>query len=606
MPKQIQKTLAIGGGKISEVPAEKRQSARNKVDASASTHQEYRIGESILFGKFVIEKILGKGNFGHVYQVKDARTGTMYALKHALDQKTQKALEEELRLLLRLKDAPHTLRLHDYYHDKQGNLVLTTELLGGGNLKEEVIQRSRFTEAEGYQIVGEIGQALAYAHALEPPILHKDVKPDNIIAQRYKSGRMEWFLGDWGLASDTPKAEKYRPTGTQGYTAPEVWEGKRDPASDIYSLGMTLYRLLFGKVAFPGKLKEIRKGHIEKEVPIPAGTPTGLKDLLLGMLEKDPAKRWSLEQVLRYVGYDGRSSRRVSISMTRQIKPGKTWMADLGLIHMPFQWIPGGTFMMGQNDQEQVALKSKINEETYNRWYARECPCHPVSLTGFWMSRYPVTVDQFRLFVDATGHVSQAEQDGWAWCWRLGSKRFEKVKGASWKDPGFPQRGDHPAVCISYYDACAMANWLTKKCLRDISLPTEAQWERACRADVDGAYPGGDTLVDSIYCRAVAGVIGTGSIQRANAFINKWGLVDIGGHIWEWTRDRFQADFYKQSRLLNPVCLSSAKNRVIRGAGWSTANVFNTRCAFRDKYGPKNSDNDIGFRLVALSFPWES
>jgi formylglycine-generating enzyme len=218
-------------------------------------------------------------------------------------------------------------------------------------------------------------------------------------------------------------------------------------------------------------------------------------------------------------------------------------------------WIPGGTFRMGSD-----------------KHYPEEAPAHLVAVDGFWIDCHPVTNQQFREFVSATGHVTFAEvapdpsnypdalpelifagslvfvpprrlsnpQD-WSQWWTL-------MRGANWRHPYGPEShidglDDHPVVHITFDDALAYANWAGK------ALPTEAEWEFAARGGLEAAeYAWGDEFVPSGRHMAntwqgsfpVENLLNDGFARTSpvNAFqANGYGVHDMIGNAWEWTTD---------------------------------------------------------------------
>jgi formylglycine-generating enzyme len=226
--------------------------------------------------------------------------------------------------------------------------------------------------------------------------------------------------------------------------------------------------------------------------------------------------------------------------------------------HKDMVWIPGGTFTMGSNDH-----------------YAEEAPAHQVAVDGFWMDSYLVTNLQFGRFVKATGYVTLAERapnapdypDAKPELLVAGSVVFVRpaqrvdltnhynwwhwVPGASWRHPEGPGstlngRERHPVVHVAWEDAAAYAAWAGK------ALPTEAEWEFAARAGLDGAeYAWGDTFMPG--GRSMANTW-QGEFPHENTLLDKYertspvgafpangyGLYDMIGNVWELTDDWYQ------------------------------------------------------------------
>ena len=236
-------------------------------------------------------------------------------------------------------------------------------------------------------------------------------------------------------------------------------------------------------------------------------------------------------------------------------------------------WVPSQTFMMGSDAH-----------------YPEERPAHPVSVDGFWIDRMPVTNERFARFVRATGHNTFAElppnADDYPGALpemlRSGSLVFIKphrpvarnitnwwryVFGADWRHPRGPQssldgRERHPVVHVTYGDALAFARWEGKQ------IPTEAEWEAACRGGLDGAeFAWGDELAPDGKQMAnywqgefphenlrLDGWEGTSPVGAFPA--NGYGLYDMIGNVWEWT-----SDWYAPAHEVNePKACCSPRN----------------------------------------------
>ncbi len=241
-------------------------------------------------------------------------------------------------------------------------------------------------------------------------------------------------------------------------------------------------------------------------------------------------------------------------------------------------WLPGGTFKMG--DIQGVG-------------YDDERPVHEVTLDAFAIGRNPVTVNEFRRFVETTGYKSEAERKGGAWVWD--GKEWGEKTDANWRNPYIAQDDDHPLVSISWNDAAAYCEWLCEQTGEQYSLPTEAQWEYACRAASETAYCFGDDeqlLADyAWYSKNSEGKTHPVGVMRANT----WGLHDMHGNVWEWVQDWYER--YSKESQRNPSGPEQGSNRVIRGGSWvSGAGVCRSACRVRG--GPGYRDYYLGFRLA--------
>jgi formylglycine-generating enzyme required for sulfatase activity len=135
---------------------------------------------------------------------------------------------------------------------------------------------------------------------------------------------------------------------------------------------------------------------------------------------------------------------------------------------MEFARIPKGKFTMGSPKGE----KDRIDGEDE----------HEVEITkDYWLGKTEVTRGQFHAFVTATGYKTEAEKGGFAYGWDADKSTWVQNNRYNWKTVGFKQTDDHPVVCVSWNDAKAFCDWLAKKSGRATRLPTEAEWERACR-----------------------------------------------------------------------------------------------------------------------------
>ncbi|MBF0147540.1 MAG: SUMF1/EgtB/PvdO family nonheme iron enzyme [Magnetococcales bacterium] len=546
-------------------------------------------GDCVADGRYRVLALLGEGSFGQVYKVCELATGAIGAMKRARHIKNRHLFATELNHLLRLRGAPHVLPLLDHFVDEDGSDVFITEYLDGGNLKEAITARGRLTVPEAMGVLGQMTRALAAAHALDPPILHRDIKPSNILGKRRGDNRVQWFLSDWGLAVDWSGSREPVVSGTYSYTAPEVWDRKRYPVSDIYSLGMTLYFMLFGRPAYEGGSTSVRRlQRAPDPVMVASSCPPGLKNLLEGMLAKDPAHRWSLARVMTHIHKGGRRPRGVMVLQTR-LSAGRLWRVRLGDEELDFSWVPGdGTHGGGHEGQTPGS------------------PLSPVQLESWWMGRHSVTRAQFGLFVRETGYVTEAGRRGWGRVWCGEEGRFVLREGVDWQNPGFEQGGDHPVVMVSHKDARAFVRWLAGKVGRWMFLPSRRQWDVACRANHSLA-----AVMD--ICRLVERGAGggtasmqTSSVGAPETLVNAWGLVGMHGNIFEWTGDGGAEglDLFA-STLAGDGKENMGEPRLVSGSTWFSIAPSSSWIG-QGWAGEHECNHCLGFRVAGLSLPWES
>ena len=247
--------------------------------------------------------------------------------------------------------------------------------------------------------------------------------------------------------------------------------------------------------------------------------------------------------------------------------------------------IPAGSFAMGSPDTDPDAR-------------AHEKPQHPVRITrGFYLGTTEVTVGQFRRFVETTGYRTDAETDGkGGQALNQATRKWENDPELTWRNPGFPQTDEHPVVQVSWNDARAFCDALSVlDGLKPFAhlrargpwdgegyrLPTEAEWEYACRAGSTTRYGFGDDAASlgefAWYDRNSDRKTHSVGQKQPNVF----GLHDMHGNVWEECWDGYEADYYKKSPAADPLGHFHAAVRVARGGGWRTSPQF-CRSASRD------------------------
>jgi formylglycine-generating enzyme required for sulfatase activity len=248
----------------------------------------------------------------------------------------------------------------------------------------------------------------------------------------------------------------------------------------------------------------------------------------------------------------------------------------------------------------------------------RERPPHPVQLSGYFIGKHEVTIEQFGAFVKAAGHVTTAEKKGASlFLTDVGERELPCQAAWSAPDGRAPAHGDHPVAHVSWFDASAYAVWA------GLALPTEAQWEKAAAWDpvakrsrryawgdvaANAASPKVGNVLDETFKKHWPNVAcfdgyedGYERVSPVGSFpdgASCYGALDMTGNVAEWCADAYEEGFYARSPHVDPVCTQGAQ-MVIRGGSFSYG-PKSCRAARRGASDPERTGENLGFR-VALS-----
>ena len=232
--------------------------------------------------------------------------------------------------------------------------------------------------------------------------------------------------------------------------------------------------------------------------------------------------------------------------------------------HENMALIPAGNFEMGDHlDNIEDAL-----------------PTHTVELGSFYMDAYPVTVGQYKRFV---------EESGYNYTRKIVDEEGYNYSRHNWDNVArYSPSDDHPMVYVNWSDAAAYAAWAGKR------LPSEAEWEYAARGGLIGQrYPWGNEIESEN--AKYAGMDGSSLVGCYNP--NGYGLYDMAGNVWEWCADWYDKDYYAHAPVKNPTGPADGLYRVARGGSWRH-DAKTLRVAARNHDSPTANSYCVGFRCV--------
>jgi len=604
-------------------------------------------GRSLVLPPYVVLERLGEGGTGKVFKARHQRLQRVVALKVIrpellADADVVNRFQREIQVASRVSH-PNVVHAYDA-GDIGGVQTLVLEYIEGVSLDRLVKQSGPLPPAVACDYMRQAALGLQHIH--ECGLVHRDIKPSNLLLQNAQPGLGTSTICkpqaaivkilDLGLArlqkraresqqSATITSEGTLTMGTPDYMAPEqaIDFHRADIRADVYSLGCTFYFLLTGQPPFPdGFLTEKLMRHQQAEPPplakLRPGLPPGLEQVVRKMLAKKPGDRYQMPgEVAQALAHIDTSApvRMPAPAATGRGRPRIALLLGMAalLLAVPLAWwlrtasarkpsisllspaTAGQTLEKVKHTENRIGMKLApippgeltigASREAVERlplpdWARLEGPPHQVKITkGFFMGAYPVTVGQFRKFIEDSGH-KPATRDG-----------------KDWRNPGTEQTDEHPVVLVSWRDADAFCKWLGKKEGKTYRLPTEAEWEHACRAGSKTAYHFGD---DAKELEKHGWFDGNSQGKRhpvGQLLPNQWGLYDMHGNVYQWTADWYDADYYKNSPEADPRGPAAGITKVMRGGEYSYP-AWACRSAARKARTPDHITARTGFRVV--------
>ena len=555
----------------------------------------------ILRNRFRMIKFIGQGGFGRTYLAEDIDKLNLPCVVKQLAPNVQgtwainKAVElfqQEARQLQQLGQHPQIPSL-DAYFEQDNYLYLVQQFVDGDNLLKLFQNRGIWQESQVKQLLLELLPVLKFIH--EQKIIHRDIKPENIMRRRSDN---LFMLIDFGVSkqlSGTVMSRLGTQIGSDGYAPLEQMQGgEAYPASDLFSLGATAFHLLTGVYPFSLWVEHGYSWTANWQQHLKIPIDNGLTLILSKLLAKDIQRRYqSAEEVLK-------DFQRQSIpTPTPTPTPAPISTPTLTLQSFDFEVvtvnargnitnrqrhqaqfisenlgsgaildlisIPGGSFMMGSPSTET----GRSNDEG---------PQHNVNISPFFMGKYEVTQAQYQAVM---------------------GNNPSNFKGAK-----------RPVEQVTWDDAVEFCRKLTQtqKTGKTYRLPSEAEWEYACRARTTTPFYFGETITPDLvnyngnypYGSAPKGLDRQQTTDVGSFPPNVFGLYDMHGNVWEWCSDKWHDNYNGAPTDGSSWETGGSEYRVRRGGSWCN-NAVNCRSAYRNRNSAVDRSSGIGFRVALVS-----
>lgn len=617
------------------------------------------IGEK--FGDYEIVASLGKGGFGSVWKGVDSN-GTPVAVKvlnpQVLDnQQVVKKFFHEAMILAKL-DHPGITRLLEFFPDGN-NYAIVMEYVEGVELKKILQQQKGLLP---FDIAMKIAKQVldAFQYALQNGILHRDIKPGNIMIDKHGNAK----IMDFGIAkmSSTASHDTAASMLSVHYTAPERFDQSRevDARSDIYSLGLVLYELFAGRRPFSAtETSQIMFAHLNEIPDSPSKfahhLPPAVSGAVLKALEKDPEDRFQdfgqFSRALDAKGEDAPDATILTdadITLIMDTAGGKSDTGSvlgrgaaavkkhpLGLIAAAagivlifaaagyFSRQPSPEISVHSGNEPALTARAPDPSAVKNSrgFLEFDHPADGMPLVQIPAGEFIMGSDKYsaerpaqQIFLDEYylgKHLVSNEQfskfieaTGYvtdaekegAGMVRIG-RRWKKVGEANWRIPdGLIGIEGRENHPVSQVSY----NDAVQYCRwAGRELPTEAQWEKAARGTNGSEYPWGDQDPDDTMANFDNLVGTTTPVDRYEKGQSPYGIYDMAGNLHQWTADWYATG---ERAMKNPSGPENGEERVVKGGSFSEG-IESLRSASRDRYPPNFSSFLFGFRCAEIKSP---
>lgn len=567
---------------------------------------ELQPGTTLCDGKYTIEAKIGKGGFGITYKAIQNGLNRVVCIKEYFPagkctratkkntvfvqgtseqvfEKYRQAFVREAKMLATLHH-PNIVEVLDVFDENNTSYMVMT-FVKGKSLQQIVEVRGKLPYPETVNYIAQITNAVGYIH--DHHILHRDIKPDNImITADFKA-----ILIDFGSAREfeQDKTQVHTSMLTHGYAPTEQYtaNSRKGSYTDIYAIGATFYFVLTGQVPMESAARLTEQMPSPKdlvpEIPEEANRtilkamqlkaenrhqtvhefmddirnvkPSVLVDETIGGSPQQPTSKrtWYIISALGcfvalLIGYFlwGRNGG----ELVEENKPQeiKTY-SFISIYDYPMVKVDGGTFIMGSDQTDED-----------------DCPPHTVTLSDFYIGQFEVS------------------QGFWTKIMNDNPSEYQDVDDIN----------KFPVENVSFEEVQVFINRLNNKTGKSFSLPTEAQWEFAARG---GNQSKGTNFAGSQYPNNIWFDKNNPVMLKFPPSVNELGIYQMSGNVAEWCLDYYNRMFYSQSnKSKNPLNTNANNSRVVRGGSFDDTDPEYVTVYYR------NSGNDatgyIGFRLV--------
>ncbi len=565
-----------------------------------------RADSTLQSGKYRIIKKLGQGGFGITYLAENTLLEGKVAIKEFFfkeycerDDSTsyvtvptssnretvlrfKQKFIKEARTIFKLNH-PNIVRILDVF-EENGTAYYVMEYIEGESLGDMVKRRGAIPEAEALGYVKDAASALVYIHSKN--INHLDIKPGNLM-KRKENGRV--LVIDFGVAKQydlaTSQGTTTTPVGiSHDYSPVELYrkngEQSFSPQSDVYALAATLFKLLTGNT--PPEAIEI----LSEGLPVAELQEKHISRPVISAIAM--AMKGRHERTQSIAEFVSNLENRANKSKKHIFKSGWLW-AGVVAVTIVAIWlmVPFNKGASSDNSSNDSIYTPKIKT-----FYANGVPFEMVEVRG----------GTFRM-----GATSEQGCDAYDWEKPVHSVTLSgyyigktEVTQALWKavmgsNPSYFKGDDLPVENVSWDDCQVFVRKLNSLTGQNFRLPTEAEWEFACRGGNNSLgykYSGSDNIDNVAW---YDGNSGDKTHPVATKSANELGIYDMSGNVWEWCCDWYGD--YTSGALTNPKGPESGSYRVRRGGGWSSYARY-CRSSIRDFYYPSFRYGNLGLRLA--------